>query len=136
MNHPSSRAQGDLKVVYVFIPRHVRRAIGSMRVASGWGSRFPNCVPQEDDELLRDRDFTSGRPWRSRWYRLASKEAILLVKRRAYIENVVFKPLWQCRGVSGFIASEIDRHVLVSRISYSRNNALSHLGIDDPWQVA
>lgn len=28
--------------VYVFIPDHVRRAVGSMRIAAGWGRNFPD----------------------------------------------------------------------------------------------
>ena len=55
-------------LVYVFIPNHVRRAIGSMRVATKWGRTFPNYVFDADHNLVRKGDFTTGRPTLTRWY--------------------------------------------------------------------
>jgi hypothetical protein len=55
-------------LVYVFIPNHVRRAIGSMPVATKWGRTFPNYVFDADHNLVRNGDFTTGRPTLTRWY--------------------------------------------------------------------
>jgi hypothetical protein len=54
--------------IYVFIPHHVRRAIGSMRVATKWGRTFPNYVLDANGNLVRDGDFVTGRPHLARVY--------------------------------------------------------------------
>jgi len=55
-------------VVYVFIPHHVRRAIGSMRVATKWGRAFPNYELDAQRRPVRIGNFTTGRPALTRWY--------------------------------------------------------------------
>lgn len=55
-------------IVYVFIPHHVRRAIGSMRVATKWGRTFPNYVIDPEGGVIRNGNFTTGRPTLTRWY--------------------------------------------------------------------
>ena len=59
-------------LIYVFIPHHVRRAIGSMRIAIRWGRAFPNYVIGENDNLKREGDFTNGRPSLTKWYKRIS----------------------------------------------------------------
>lgn len=67
-----------LKLVFVFVPGHVRRAIGSMRVVTGWARHFPYYALEDGGPALAYRGtFTSGRPWRARLYSVLSKEAIL-----------------------------------------------------------
>lgn len=58
--------------VYVFIPNHVRRAIGSMRVATKWGRAFPNYVVDPELGLVRRGNFTTGRPALTQWYKSLS----------------------------------------------------------------
>ena len=55
-------------LVYVFIPHHVRRAIGSMRVATKWGRTFPYYAFDAHHRLVRNGGFTTGRPHLTKWY--------------------------------------------------------------------
>jgi len=55
-------------LVYVFASFHVRRAIGSMRVASSWGRAFPYYCLDGEGGLVRKGTFTSGRPRLATWY--------------------------------------------------------------------
>ena len=58
--------------VYTFITHHIRRAIGSMSVTTGWGKEFPNYVQSPGAELVRRGSFATGRPLITRLYRLLS----------------------------------------------------------------
>jgi hypothetical protein len=69
--------EGQGVAVYVFIPHHVRRAIGSMRMWSQWGRHFPYYVLDEDGGIERKGSFFRGRPRLSRVYDLMKKEQIL-----------------------------------------------------------
>ena len=100
-------------LVYVFIPNHVRRAIGSMRVATKWGRTFPSYVLDANGELTRQGNFTTGRPWLNAWYR-----------RIADIDTLRFfgvdLPVW----VS-------DRHVAFTANIIERSEALFHQTFSD-----
>lgn len=70
-------AGADAMLVYVFIPGHVRRVIGSMRVATSWGRDFPRYALNAEDELVRLGNFSDSRPFISKAYAFLSRERIL-----------------------------------------------------------
>lgn len=70
-------AGSKLVVVDVFISDHVRRTIGSMRVATTWGSSFPNLITAPDGSVEVNGTMTTGRPVRSMLYRYLAQEPIL-----------------------------------------------------------
>lgn len=65
------------KFVYVYIPAHVRRVIGSMRIATTWGRHFPHFRTNDAGKVVFKGDFTYGRPLLSRAYTWMSREAVL-----------------------------------------------------------
>lgn len=67
----------EIVLVYTFIPNHVRRVIGSMRIATAWGRQSPYYAPGPDGELTRMGVVGSGRARLSEMYRWLSKESIL-----------------------------------------------------------
>lgn len=67
----------DAMLVYVFIPGHVRRVIGSMRIATSWGRGFPSYALNAEDELFRLGNFSDSRPFVSKAYAFLSQERIL-----------------------------------------------------------
>ena len=67
----------DITLVYVFLPGHVRRVIGSMRVATTWGRNFPSYALDADGELRLAGAFSDSRRVLSISYTLLSKERIL-----------------------------------------------------------
>jgi hypothetical protein len=58
--HEVTETQGLL--VYVFIDAHVERAIGSMYVYNSWGEQMPYYTLNWQGELVRQGNFTTGRP--------------------------------------------------------------------------
>lgn len=66
-----------IDVIYVFIPGHVRRAIGSMRVSTSWGKNFPYYDVDGAGKLVRRGTFRTGRPRLQFGYALLAREAIL-----------------------------------------------------------
>jgi hypothetical protein len=48
--------------VFLVIPAHVGRVVGSSRVSTGWGRHFPYYAEHGRDGLVRVGDFTYGRP--------------------------------------------------------------------------
>lgn len=66
----------DLSVIYVFIPGHVRRALGAMRMWLAWGRHFP-CYDVIDGQLRLQGSFVQARPWRSRCYDVLGKSQTL-----------------------------------------------------------
>lgn len=62
--------------VYTFIPHHVRRTIGSMRVVSQWGLHFPYFTANEAGGVDLRETFERGRPERTGWYRFFAREQI------------------------------------------------------------
>lgn len=62
--------------VYVLIEDHVRRAIGSMRVATSWGGSHPHYV-KEDGVFIRKGNMITGRPLTSLLYGFLSQSRFL-----------------------------------------------------------
>jgi len=62
--------------IYVFIPHHIRRAIGSMRVVSEWGYHFPDYEEDGRGGVVLNQTFERGRPWRTWIYRLMAREQV------------------------------------------------------------
>lgn len=63
--------------LYLFIPSHVRRAVGSMRVVTTWGRHFPCFELDDDGALVHLGSFKNARPGRTPLYGLVSREQIL-----------------------------------------------------------
>jgi hypothetical protein len=68
---------GRTIVVDVFIPDHVRRTIGSMRVATTWGRQFPCYELSDSGGLLYRGTFENGRPELAPLYTLLAREPIM-----------------------------------------------------------
>lgn len=58
--HEVAETQG--LAIYVFIDAHVERAIGSMYVHNTWGDQMPYYTLNWQGELVRQGNFTTGRP--------------------------------------------------------------------------
>lgn len=69
--------EGPVTAIYVFIPHHVRRTIGSMRVSGAWGRQFPCYAVGGSGGLTRLGTFASARPWQTRLYAWLHREPIL-----------------------------------------------------------
>jgi peptidoglycan hydrolase-like protein with peptidoglycan-binding domain len=63
-------------LVYLFIDGHFYRAIGSMHVHSAWGHHLPFYTVEAQNLLVRNGDFTSGRPLRALFYRVLGASQI------------------------------------------------------------
>jgi len=63
--------------LYTFIDHHINRAIGAMRVYNQWEQRAPFYTIDAQDNLVRQGDFTSGRPLLSFLYWVLGKSQIL-----------------------------------------------------------
>ena len=61
--------------VYVFIWSHIRRAIGDMRIYTGWGHTMPYYY-LDGDEVVRDGNFAKGRWFTSKMYEYLDKSYI------------------------------------------------------------
>jgi len=63
-------------LLYVFIPDHIRRVIGSSKVVCGWihGDGYPYYDYDASGMVCRFGSFASGRPWRQSWYGLLRRE--------------------------------------------------------------
>jgi len=61
--------------VYIFIWPHIRRAIGDMRIYTGWGHTMPYYY-LDDGEIVRDGNFASGRWFTSKVYEYLKKSYI------------------------------------------------------------
>lgn len=64
-------AEKDGIAVYVFLWSHIRRAIGDMRIYTGWGHQMPHYT-LENGELVRRGNFKDGRFWKSSFYTLVN----------------------------------------------------------------
>ena len=62
--------------IYILIPHHVRRAIGSMRTITSWGRHFPNYVADDKGGLVLRDTFKLAWPWRMRLYKAAAREQV------------------------------------------------------------
>ena len=63
-------------LIYTFIDHHVRRATGAMFVHNCWGRRMPYYRVAGGGQLVRDGNFTTGRPLTASLYWLLGKSAI------------------------------------------------------------
>ncbi|MBL4594226.1 MAG: hypothetical protein JKX68_10480 [Flavobacteriales bacterium] len=61
--------------VYIFIWSHIRRAIGDMRIYTGWGHTMPYYY-LADGEIIRDGNFAKGRWFKSKFYEYLDKSYI------------------------------------------------------------
>lgn len=66
----------DVTVLYIFIPGHVRRAIGSMRMWLEWGRHFP-CYDMQGGDLVLQGSFVNSRLRRSKIYDFLGRSQIL-----------------------------------------------------------
>ena len=55
--------------IYVMLWSHIRRAIGDMRIYTGWGHQMPHYTI-EGGKLVRRGNFKDGRFWKSSFYTL------------------------------------------------------------------
>jgi hypothetical protein len=62
--------------IFLVIPAHVGRVVGSSRVSTGWGRHFPYYTENGPGDLVRAGDFTHGRPLTTLAYFLWSKSAL------------------------------------------------------------
>lgn len=63
-------------LIHLFIDDHIKRLIGSRRLINLWASEFPYyCL--DGDDLKRQGNFRSGRPWLSRFYRVFSQSSFI-----------------------------------------------------------
>ncbi len=69
--------ESRLIAIDVFIPDHVRRTIGSMRIATTWGKQFPLFALDVDGHLERRGTMTAGRPIQSRAYEYLAREPVM-----------------------------------------------------------
>jgi hypothetical protein len=72
--------------IYTFIDDHIGRAIGDMRDYNNWEQHAPFYTLDAHDKLVRQGDFTSGRPLLSFLYWVMGKSQIL------QYYNVTFPP--------------------------------------------
>lgn len=68
---------GDPILIYTFIPNHVRRVIGSMRVATEWGRSLAYYAIRPDGRLVQSGTLETGSPFRSAVYRWLAREPVL-----------------------------------------------------------
>lgn len=61
--------------VYIFLWSHIRRAIGDMRIYTGWGHTMPYYY-LADGEVIRDGNFAEGRWLTSRFYEYLEKSYV------------------------------------------------------------
>ncbi|OGW80517.1 MAG: hypothetical protein A3G33_09545 [Omnitrophica bacterium RIFCSPLOWO2_12_FULL_44_17] len=69
-------SQKDGVAIYFLHDGDVSRAIGSMVIYNAWGRTMP-YYQLRDGQLIRRRDFRTGRPWLSRFYSFLGKSQIL-----------------------------------------------------------
>jgi len=62
--------------VFLAIPAHVGRVVGSSRVSTSWGRHFPYLVESAQGEVTGAGDFTHGRPLTTLAYFLWSKSVL------------------------------------------------------------
>lgn len=60
-------------LIYVYLARHINRAIGDMYVFNKWGKKSPYYTINAEGNLIRKGNFLSGRPYISACYNLLGK---------------------------------------------------------------
>ena len=63
--------------IYTYIDEHIARAIGSVQVFNQWGRLMPYYYLDEDGALVRDGNFSTGRPFLSALYLLIGKSQVV-----------------------------------------------------------
>jgi hypothetical protein len=76
-NLAKEMSETDGIAIYTFIGHHVSRAIGSMKIATAWGSSLPFYTIDSRDKVVRKGSLTSGRPFLSFLYSTISKSEIV-----------------------------------------------------------
>jgi hypothetical protein len=61
---------GHPVLIYLCIPHHLNRLIGSMKVTALWGENMPYYFIKPDGEFVHNGSFTTGRPLLSSIYKL------------------------------------------------------------------
>ena len=74
---PEQVSQSEGLGIYVMVPGHVRRAIGSLRVVTQWGRHFPCFVLDEQEGLVQRQTFKLARPWRTWLYQYGAREQVM-----------------------------------------------------------
>ncbi|GMW00954.1 MAG: hypothetical protein AMXMBFR84_20910 [Candidatus Hydrogenedentota bacterium] len=64
------------RVLYVYIPAHIRRAAGSMVVTTRWGRHFPAYESNAKGELVNTGAYLEVHPWRVRLFDTLKHEQI------------------------------------------------------------
>ena len=64
-------------LIYIFIDDHVRRVIGSMRIATDFGRKHPHYHLDARDQVVRKGNFMTGRPVLRRIYGLLAKSELM-----------------------------------------------------------
>lgn len=72
-------SESDGILIYTFLDHHVNRAIGSMYMYNnfGYADFYPYYVIDDKDRLIREGNFSSGRPISSFFYRMLGASQIL-----------------------------------------------------------
>ncbi|MCP4641559.1 MAG: hypothetical protein GY851_14040 [bacterium] len=63
--------------VYVYIPGHIKRAVGSMHVATKWGRYFPCYERGEEGAYVLQGSFQSAHPVRMWFYDLLARDQVM-----------------------------------------------------------
>lgn len=80
LENPSWRkglSVANMHLVYVYMPHHLNRAMGTMRVASDWGRDFPYYTVDSAGRVASLGTFAKGRPWTNRLYSVLAGERAL-----------------------------------------------------------
>ena len=67
--------EGDL--IYLFMDAHISRAIGSLQIVTSWGKNRPYYRLGPHDEVIRQGDFSTGRPVLQWFYELLAKSRLV-----------------------------------------------------------
>jgi hypothetical protein len=92
----------DAIAIYVFIDGHIERALGSMYVYNTWGDQMPYYSLDWQDNLVRNGNFTTGRPLRSAFYTALAQSEIA----RYYNVNIPPRLAEQHYGFAARIIAE------------------------------
>jgi hypothetical protein len=70
-------AEKDGILIYPIISAHVQRAMGSMIVYTSWGYNMPNYTLNTSGTLVRNADFTRGRPLKAMLYSMLARSQLI-----------------------------------------------------------
>lgn len=89
----SQIVEEDGLLVYVFIPQHISRALGSMRHVTGWGWGEPAYLRQPEGPLRYGGPYREVHPWRMALYQLLSREQVLRFLNRDFPPAILDKDI-------------------------------------------